>query len=140
MLPLHSVRFFDSAEDDDRLSGGTDKYKTKIRIDSKGRHTWLAPAMFKSVCDINTRYLSKLHTGCGTVGSFPECSKRNWPSAVRGQALRHFVKAKSSRFLTEILSTREELSQHCVLACTCASLKISTRCVESIQIHLNVVS
>ncbi|XP_031569941.1 neuronal acetylcholine receptor subunit alpha-10-like [Actinia tenebrosa] len=56
ILLHNSVRLFDSAADDDRLSGSTDKYKTKIGIYPDGQHYWLAPAMFKSVCDVNTRF------------------------------------------------------------------------------------
>ena len=50
------MRFADSADDNDKLGGGTEKYKTKIAINSSGHCTWMSPAIFQSSCDINTEY------------------------------------------------------------------------------------
>jgi len=50
------VRFADSADDNDKLGGGTEKYKTKIAINSNGSCKWMAPAIFQSTCDINTEF------------------------------------------------------------------------------------
>ena len=50
------MRFADSADDNDKLGGGTGKYKTKIAINSSGHCTWMAPAIFQSTCDIHTEY------------------------------------------------------------------------------------
>ncbi|XP_001641798.2 neuronal acetylcholine receptor subunit alpha-7 isoform X2 [Nematostella vectensis] len=50
------ILLYNSAEEDDRLGGGTEKYKTQIEIRSNGYNSWLSPAMFKSTCDVNTRY------------------------------------------------------------------------------------
>lgn len=50
------MRFADSADDNDKLGGGTEKYKTKIAINSNGSCKWMAPAIFQSTCDINTEF------------------------------------------------------------------------------------
>lgn len=50
------MRFADSADDNDKLGGGTEKYKTKIAINSNGSCKWMAPAIFQSTCEINTKY------------------------------------------------------------------------------------
>lgn len=72
------MRFADSADDNDKLGGGTEKYKTKIAINSSGHCTWMAPAIFQSSCDINTEYfpfddqVSHLKTVLGNlvIGNF----------------------------------------------------------------------
>ena len=50
------MRFADSADDNGKLGGGTEKYKTKIVINSSGYCNWMAPAIFQSSCDVNTEY------------------------------------------------------------------------------------
>ena len=50
------MRFAGSADDNDKLGGGTEKYKTKIAINSNGSCKWMAPAIFQSTCDINTEF------------------------------------------------------------------------------------
>lgn len=50
------IILYNSAEDNDKLGGGTEKYKTKIAVNSSGYCTWMAPAIFQSTCDINTKY------------------------------------------------------------------------------------
>ena len=50
------MRFADSADDNGKLGGGTEKYKTKIVINSSGYCNWMAPAIFESSCDVNTEY------------------------------------------------------------------------------------
>ena len=45
-----------SGETNDRLSGGVEKFKTKVIIESSGYNKWYAPAMFKSTCDIDPQY------------------------------------------------------------------------------------
>ena len=50
------MRFADSADDNDKLGGGTEKYKTKIAVNSNGSCKWMAPAIFQSTCDINTEF------------------------------------------------------------------------------------
>ena len=37
-------------------AGALEKYKTKISISYDGNHTWLAPAMFQSICKIDIKY------------------------------------------------------------------------------------
>ncbi|KAK3699895.1 hypothetical protein QZH41_016559, partial [Actinostola sp. cb2023] len=56
ILLYNRVRFVASAEENDRLAGGTEKYKTHIKIVHNGAHSWYSPAMFKSTCNINTRF------------------------------------------------------------------------------------
>lgn len=50
------VILYNSADDNDKLGGGTEKYKTKIAINSNGSCKWMAPAIFQSTCDINTEF------------------------------------------------------------------------------------
>ncbi|XP_078370582.1 neuronal acetylcholine receptor subunit alpha-10-like isoform X2 [Oculina patagonica] len=50
------IILYNSADDNDKLGGGTEKYKTKIAINSNGSCKWMAPAIFQSTCDINTEY------------------------------------------------------------------------------------
>lgn len=50
------IILYNSAANDDKLGGGTEKYKTKIAVNSSGYCTWMAPAIFQSTCDINTEY------------------------------------------------------------------------------------
>lgn len=50
------MRFADSADDNDKLGGGTEKYKTKISINASGTCKWMAPAIFQSTCDVNIEY------------------------------------------------------------------------------------
>lgn len=50
------IVLYNSADDNDELGGGTEKYKTKVAVNSSGFCTWMAPAIFKSTCDINTEY------------------------------------------------------------------------------------
>lgn len=50
------IILYNSADDNDKLGGGTEKYKTKIAINSNGSCKWMAPAIFQSTCDINTKY------------------------------------------------------------------------------------
>lgn len=50
------IILYNSADDNDKLGGGTEKYKTKIAINSNGSCKWMAPAIFQSTCEINTKY------------------------------------------------------------------------------------
>ena len=76
------MRFADSADDNDKLGGGTEKYKTKIAINSNGSCKWMAPAIFQSTCEINTKYfpfddqvghLNYGHRIIGNYGSLYKC-------------------------------------------------------------------
>ena len=76
------MRFADSADDNDKLGGGTEKYKTKIAINSNGSCKWMAPAIFQSTCEINTKYfpfddqvghLNYGHRIIGSYGSLYKC-------------------------------------------------------------------
>ena len=38
------------------MAGGVEKYKTKVSVSFDGNNTWMAPAMFQSICDIDIQY------------------------------------------------------------------------------------
>ena len=41
-----------SADDDVKLAGFKEKFKTYVIVDSSGVNTWMSPATFKSSCDM----------------------------------------------------------------------------------------
>ena len=45
-----------SVDEEDRLGGGSNTYKTSISVTYDGNTTWLNPALFKSICRIDVTY------------------------------------------------------------------------------------
>ena len=45
-----------SADNEVDASGGLQKFKTKVELSYNGDNTWLAPAMFRSMCTIDITY------------------------------------------------------------------------------------
>ena len=45
-----------SADKDMDAAGALEKYKTKISLSYDGNNSWMAPAMFQSICKIDIKY------------------------------------------------------------------------------------
>lgn len=45
-----------SADKDMDAAGALEKYKTKISLSYDGNNSWMAPAMFQSICRIDIKY------------------------------------------------------------------------------------
>lgn len=45
-----------SVDANGQFSGGLDVYKHKVHIHSDGRHSWLNPVVFKSICELDVSY------------------------------------------------------------------------------------
>ena len=45
-----------SADKDMDAAGALEKYKTKISVSYDGNNSWMAPAMFQSICKIDIKY------------------------------------------------------------------------------------
>ena len=45
-----------SADKDMDTAGALEKYKTKISLSYDGNNSWMAPAMFQSICKIDIKY------------------------------------------------------------------------------------
>lgn len=50
--------YFSIHSADNRIdaAGGLEKFKTKIAISHDGKHMWFAPAIFRSMCEIDIMY------------------------------------------------------------------------------------
>lgn len=50
------VLLYNNADKDMDAAGGLEKYKTKVALSFDGNNSWMAPAMFQSICDIDIKY------------------------------------------------------------------------------------
>ncbi|XP_068719748.1 neuronal acetylcholine receptor subunit alpha-3-like isoform X2 [Montipora capricornis] len=50
------VLLYNNADKSMDAAGGLEKYKTKISISFDGNNSWMAPAMFQSICKIDIKY------------------------------------------------------------------------------------
>ncbi|XP_078370571.1 neuronal acetylcholine receptor subunit alpha-3-like isoform X2 [Oculina patagonica] len=50
------VLLYNNADKDMDAAGALEKYKTKIALSYDGNNSWMAPAMFQSICNIDIKY------------------------------------------------------------------------------------
>lgn len=50
------VLLYNNADKDMDAAGALEKYKTKISVSYDGNNSWMAPAMFQSICKIDIKY------------------------------------------------------------------------------------
>jgi len=53
---IYSNTVFHSGDEKVDAAGGTEKFKTKIKLKSDGTHVWLAPTMFTSICKMDIKF------------------------------------------------------------------------------------
>ena len=53
---INKFSILSSADKDMDAAGALEKYKTKISVSYDGNHSWMAPAMFQSICRIDIKY------------------------------------------------------------------------------------
>lgn len=71
------ILFFSSVDEEDRLAGGYNTYKAQVSLNYDGNITWLNPAIFKSVCQIDVTYFPFDDQTCELkFGSWSYDSKR----------------------------------------------------------------
>ena len=118
-----NLHFAGSAED--KLGGGTEKYKTKVMINSSGYNVWYSPAIFTSLCHIDTQYFPFDDQSCTLrFGSWAfDTFELDMEIIPEQTGVHENMYVQNSEWeLLNVTAQRNEVSAACLLLCSLACL------------------